>query len=430
VQKANRQLTLCAPDEVGAQAQFNPLQALAELLLVFGPRAAFRAPGSLSLQMCHSCCLKVNHGFGKCKPVMCTAEATRTSTAEETRSKPDVQTSYFHVPVMLKEVTTGLITDTAGTYVDATVGGGGHAAGFLEVLSPNGGRLICLDRDPDALQVASQRLRPYITAGSTTLVQSNFAMLAEAMTLLPSSWVNLISESKFLEGVLDGIFLDLGPSSYQMDEASRGFSPEHEGPLDMRMDQEGIESRTAWNVLNEMSKESLTGILFDHYFPEEAAADFARIARGRKHVDSIVYQIFRHRPISTTLALRDILEKDFGSAEVNIIFDALRREVNQDFSAIEAVLNCAARLVRAGGRLVVISYGARQDWEVNKHLTYSGEWQLVTEEPQRPSDEEMEANSRAQFAVLRVFRRTSNPFNPLWSDKQRYVESKPAKNLV
>lgn len=134
--------------------------------------------------------------------------------------------SPYHIPVLRDELVRSLLTDRAGVYCDGTLGGGGHAEALLEAISEHGGRLIGVDRDRDALRAAGARLAPYTSAGTATLVHSNFAQLSNALSSLP--W-ELPSK-----GCLDGLLLDIGVSSHQLDEAERGFSFMREGPLDMR----------------------------------------------------------------------------------------------------------------------------------------------------------------------------------------------------
>ena len=138
--------------------------------------------------------------------------------------------STYHVPVLRDELVEWLITEPCGTYCDGTLGGGGHSLAILQAIAPHGGHLIAADRDSDALHTASERLKLYISSGHATIIRSNFGALSHVLT----TSFGKDSES---EGWLDGLFLDLGVSSYQLDKAERGFSFMRDGPLDMRMDQ-------------------------------------------------------------------------------------------------------------------------------------------------------------------------------------------------
>ena len=132
--------------------------------------------------------------------------------------------SGYHVPVMLDEVLSWLVTDPAGTYADGTLGGGGHSAALLDVLAPSGGRLIALDRDPDALREAGARLQPFTQSGHAKLIHADFGSMPDALRgagLKPAAG----------GGMLDGLLLDLGVSSHQLDERSRGFSFKADAPL-------------------------------------------------------------------------------------------------------------------------------------------------------------------------------------------------------
>ena len=174
----------------------------------------------------------------------------------------------YHVPVLLREVVSWLLTDPSGTYADGTLGGGGHSAAMLEILAPGGGRLIGLDRDPDALREAGVRLQGFTDSGHAKIVHANFATMPDALRaagLAPGP----------RGGILDGLLLDLGVSSHQLDTGARGFSFMRDGPLDMRMDQSRAKL-TASEIINEWNAEDIARVLWE--FGEER--DSRRIARA------------------------------------------------------------------------------------------------------------------------------------------------------
>ena len=159
---------------------------------------------------------------------------------------------------MLDEVVSWMLTDPSGTYADGTLGGGGHSAALLEVLAPSGGQLIGLDRDPDALRVAGARLQGYTQSSHAKLVKSNFANMPDALRgagLTPRPGET---------GVLDGLLVDLGVSSHQIDEGARGFSFMRDGPLDMRMDQSPDARLTASEIVNEWDVHEIARVLWEY----------------------------------------------------------------------------------------------------------------------------------------------------------------------
>jgi len=300
----------------------------------------------------------------------------------------------YHVPVLYKAVVEGLVTNPAGCYVDATIGGGGHAAALLEALSPEG-RLIGIDRDPEALEAAACRLAQALAEGRLRLVQGNFADLE---ALLDSLGVELI----------DGLLLDLGVSSHQLDKAARGFSFQAEGPLDMRMDPS--KGPTAQQLLMRWSPQELAEVL-RRYGEEPRAAKLARA-------------ICEARPVTTTAALAEIIRREVPPKEATKtlarVFQALRIAVNDELQALEQVLEAATRRVRPGGRLAVISYHSLEDRRVKRFLRYGNlegrpvrdvygqlvaPWRPLTRRPIRPSNDEVAANPRARSARLRLAER-------------------------
>ena len=317
--------------------------------------------------------------------------------------------SEYHVPVMLDEVVSWMLTDPSGTYADGTLGGGGHSAALLEVLAPGGGQLIGLDRDPDALQVAGARLQGYTQSGHAKLVKSNFANMPEALRgagLTPRP-----GEA----GLLDGLLVDLGVSSHQINEGARGFSFMRDGPLDMRMDQSPDAKLTASEIINEWDVQDIARVLWE--YGEEK--DSRRLARA----------LVAARPMRTTSELAAVLASQCkrgtpkaATKTAARVFQALRIAVNGELDELDAFLTAAAALVRPGGRLAVLSYHSLEDRRV-KRLLRSGRlggdsppkdaygnslsaWTPLTRQPVTASDEEVALNPRARSAKLRVGERT------------------------
>ena len=295
----------------------------------------------------------------------------------------------YHVPVLVKETVTALQVKPGGSYIDCTVGEGGHAAAILEAASPDG-RLLGLDLDLDALKTAESNLQQY--RDTATLVNESFGDLAE------------VARQNGYEPV-DGILFDLGLSSLQLEGAGRGFSFRREEPLDMRFDTR--QELTAWDVVNEYSDQELAGVI--SRYGEERRAD--RIATA------IVYS----RPIDTSLQLAQVVAKaarrPFGrSHPATRTFQAIRMEVNRELDHIETALNQAVTLLKTGGRLVVISYHSLEDRLVKLFLRYADKKAGILYRPTiriiSPSREEVRANRRSRSARLRVAERKSEGDNP------------------
>ncbi|RLC66005.1 MAG: 16S rRNA (cytosine(1402)-N(4))-methyltransferase, partial [Chloroflexi bacterium] len=239
-----------------------------------------------------------------------------------------------HVPVLFQEVLEGLRVRPGGRYVDATVGGGGHAAGILAASAPDG-RLLGLDRDPAALEVAAERLAPY--GERATLVHASFGRVAEAAR-----------SRSFVPA--DGVVFDLGLSSLQLADPSRGFAFMEDGPLDMRFDPTE-ERRTAVALVNELAEEELAELLY-RYGEERRAR-------------SIAEAIVAARPIHTTGELASVVEgvvKRRGRIHpATRTFQALRIAVNDELAELEAALPQAVEILAPGGRLAVISFHSLED---------------------------------------------------------------------
>jgi 16S rRNA (cytosine1402-N4)-methyltransferase len=302
-----------------------------------------------------------------------------------------------HVPVLLEEVVDGLRIEPGGRYIDATVGGGGHACEILAASSPDG-VLLGLDRDPNALEVAGARLVGY--SGRFELVHSSFAHLAE-----------VAAAHDFVR--VDGILLDLGLSSLQLADADRGFSFQVDGPLDMRFDTTSSDS-TAADLINQLSWEELADILYE--YGEETQS--RRVARA----------IIEARPLHTTRQLADVIEQAVGRRRgrlhpATLAFQALRIAVNEELTALERALPQAVDLLVSGGRLVVIAFHSLEDRVVKRFMRresrdcicppelpvctcgHEATLRVVTRGPIRPTDEEVRMNPRSRSARLRIAER-------------------------
>ena len=304
---------------------------------------------------------------------------------------------FHHVSVLLDECIEGLNIKPDGIYVDGTLGGAGHSSQIAKRLTI--GRLIGIDRDPVALKAAGVRLAPY--ADRVTLVHSNFCEIAQVL------------EDLNIEGV-DGILLDLGVSSPQLDDGSRGFSYMADAPLDMRMNSE--DTLSAYDVVNSWSFEELKRILFDYgeerYAPKIASA----ICKKREE-----------KPIETTLELVDVIR---GAMPAQALrekqhpakrsFQAIRIAVNDELGAVRQVMDAAIPKLNPGGRLVIITFHSLEDRIVKTAMASAAKGctcppsfpvcvcgkkpqvQVITRKPIVSTDEELERNPRARSAKLRV----------------------------
>ncbi len=299
----------------------------------------------------------------------------------------------YHIPVLLNESIDGLDVRPDGTYVDVTFGGGGHSREILRRLGPKG-RLIAFDQDEQAYanRPDDERL---------TFVRHNFRYLAHFLRYLGVEKV-------------DGILGDLGVSSHHFDAPERGFSFRFDAPLDMRMDQ--TTKTTAADVVNGYDVDELARVL----------DEYGEIAQPRRLANAIVSRR-AESPIRTTYELRDTATATVIPPEQNKLlaklFQALRIEVNHEMDALSEMLSSTASLLREGGRLAIISYHSLEDRMV-KNLMRSGDcrkanaetdiyghsrtpFESVTRKPIVPSQKEIEENSRARSAKLRVARRTN-----------------------
>jgi 16S rRNA (cytosine1402-N4)-methyltransferase len=302
----------------------------------------------------------------------------------------------YHTPVLLNEVLTQLAPRSGGLYVDGTLGGGGHAAAVLEASAPEG-RLIGLDWDEEAISAARERLKTY--GARAVVVPACFAELEEVLMRVGATAV-------------DGVMFDLGVSSRQFDEPSRGFSFQQDGPLDMRMSRSLQAS--ARDVLQMASVDELIRI-FTEYGEERRARAIARVIERERQV----------QPIETTFQLVRLVERVLGPKRgpthpATRVFQALRIHVNCELENLERGLEAAVRALKSGGRLAVISFHSLEDRMVKQFFgrlsatcvcppglpkCVCGKQpvlRVLTRKPITATDEEVTRNPRARSAKLRV----------------------------
>jgi len=305
---------------------------------------------------------------------------------------------FTHYSVLLEECLDGLDIKPDGIYLDGTLGRAGHSRRIAQHLT-DGGRLICVDRDQAALDAAQERLKGWMDR--VTLVHSNFAAIDEILDKLGLDKI-------------DGMLFDLGVSSPQLDDSSRGFSYMADAPLDMRMDRS--EGLTAADVVNTWSQDELRRILLQ--YGEERYAGLIAAAIVRRRED---------KPIETTLELVDIIKSAMpGKAlkekqhPAKRSFQAIRIAVNDELTAVDSMVRAAVPRLKKGGRLAVITFHSLEDRivktgmaEFAKGCTCPPDFpvcvcgktpdiKLVTRKPILPSEQELEENPRSRSAKLRV----------------------------
>jgi len=306
-----------------------------------------------------------------------------------------------HVPVLSKEAIDFLAVRRGGTYIDATVGLGGHSYEIAKRLGAPG-HLIGLDKDPKALEIARRRLvigRSSFAGGELSDRAATDDQRAEwpKITLLHRSFAEV---AKGLEPrSIDGLLADLGLSSLQLDDAARGFSFQAEGPLDMRMDP--TSERTAEQVVNHLDERQLADVIYE--FGEERRS--RRIARA----------ICRSRPIRTTAQLAGVISAAARPMKAERIhpatrtFQALRIFVNRELDDLKALLAAAPQILRPGGRIGVISFHSLEDRIVKDAFREGANqykyYRILTKKPVTASDEEVDRNPRARSAKLRAAER-------------------------
>lgn len=305
---------------------------------------------------------------------------------------------FQHIPVLLNPVLEGLNIQPNGIYVDGTVGGAGHSREIAKRLT-EGGHLYCFDRDPTAVSVATERLQGY----PAIVFHGNYDEMESILT-------------EHGVGRVDGVLMDLGVSSHQLDEASRGFSYHMDAPLDMRMSQSG---QTAADLVNTASEQELARILY--VYGEE---NYSR---------SIAKKICQYRaekPIETTLEFAEIIKEGVPASvrrkknPCKKSFQAIRIAVNQEFTHLEQGLQAAFSILKPGGRLCVITFHSLEDRIVKRQFQswFQGcicppdfpqcvcgrtpEAKLVNRKPIIADEDELELNVRAHSAKLRVLERS------------------------
>lgn len=305
---------------------------------------------------------------------------------------------FKHVTVLLKETVDGLNIKPDGIYVDCTLGGAGHSEYLLSQLSDEG-KLYAFDQDITAIKNAKEKLQPY--GDKVEFIQSNFKYIKEEL------------EARGVYKV-DGVLYDLGVSSPQLDTPERGFSYQHDAPLDMRMDQES--SLSAYDVVNEWSYNDLVKIFFQ-YGEEKFSKQIARKIEAARVI----------RPIETTYELVELIKEGIpaparrkGGHPAKRVFQAIRIAVNDELKVFEDSLMQAIELLNKGGRISVITFHSLEDricksvFKKESELPplppglpiipddMQPELKLITRKPILPSEEELEANNRARSAKLRV----------------------------
>lgn len=307
--------------------------------------------------------------------------------------------NFEHIPVLLKECIDGLNIVPDGTYVDCTLGGAGHSSYIVSKLT-KGGTLIGIDQDADAIKAASERLKNYT---NVKYVRDNFSNVKDIVKSL-----GLNQDS------INGFLLDLGVSSHQLDEADRGFSYNHNAPLDMRMDQR--RPLSAYVVVNEYTVEELTRIIKD--YGEE---------RWAKRIAEFIINERKVKPIKTTFDLVSVIKKAVpkgarsdGPHPAKRTFQAIRIEVNNELGILERTISDMVDLLKPGGRICIITFHSLEDRIVKNVFRNlenpctcprdfpicvcgkKSKVKIVNRKPILPGQEELENNHRAHSAKLRI----------------------------
>jgi 16S rRNA (cytosine1402-N4)-methyltransferase len=294
---------------------------------------------------------------------------------------------FEHTTVMRQEVVHGIAPRAGGVYVDATLGAGGHTVALLEA-EPKA-RIVGLDRDPAAIAAAEERLAP--VADRVMLVRSTFSQVREQLDALRIGGGGI--------GGVDGLVADLGVSSPQIDEPSRGMSFRREGPLDMRMDPENGE--TALELIERLSDDELADVIYQ--YGEERRS--RRIARSIKRA-------LADGELRSTLDLRRATVRAVGPARIGGVdpatrtFQALRIAVNRELEELEALLAALPLVIAEGGVAAIISFHSLEDRLV-KRAFHGAEWEPLTKKPVVAGEEECAQNPRARSAKLRCARRVA-----------------------
>lgn len=306
--------------------------------------------------------------------------------------------AFHHLPVLLDECLEGLNIRPSGVYLDCTLGGAGHSSEILRRL--DGGTLIGIDRDAEAIEAAAARLKAIEAPARFIALRGNFH---DAPALLHEAGI---------DGGLDGILIDLGVSSHQLDARERGFSYHDDAPLDMRMDQS--QALTARDIVNTWSEDDITRILRD-YGEEKWARQIARVICDRRPIDNTSQLV-----AVIDAAIPKKLRRGDGSHPARRTFQALRIAVNDELEPLEPALRSLAGLLKPGGRLCVITFHSLEDRIVKNTFRSLADpcvcpksfpvcvcgrrpsVKSVTRKPITASAEELERNLRARSASLRI----------------------------
>ena len=305
---------------------------------------------------------------------------------------------FSHIPVLLNEVLEGLDIKPGGTYVDGTVGGGGHSSEIAKRLDENG-KLYCFDQDDEALAAATDRLKTY--GSKVTLIKNNFENAVSDLT------------QRGVAGA-DGILLDLGVSSYQLDNAERGFSYRYDAPLDMRMDKGNPIS--AYTIINEYSETEIFHIIRD--YGEEKFA---------KNIAKKIVQARQEKPVETTFELNELIRAAIPARmrqdghPSKRSFQAIRIACNRELDVLEAAIEPMVDFLKPGGRLCIISFHSLEDRMVKETFRRLekpctcppnfpqcvcgkvSKGKVISRKAITASEEELEQNNRSKPAKLRVF---------------------------
>ena len=308
---------------------------------------------------------------------------------------------FVHKSIMLEEVIESLAIKPNGIYVDGTLGGAGHSSEIVKRLGEDG-RLIGIDQDGEAIEAATKRLKPY--KDKVTIVRSNYAQMKEVLRDLGIPKV-------------DGILLDLGVSSYQLDNAERGFTYREDAPLDMRMDQRN--TQTAADIVNTYSETELYHIIRD--YGED---------RFAKNIAKHIVQRRQEKPYETTGELIETIKaaipakiRATGGHPAKRTFQAIRIELNHELDVLNRSIDTMIDLLNPGGRLSIITFHSLEDRIVKKRFRDNenpcicppefpvcmcgrkSKGTVITRKPIVPGEEELEYNKRSKSSKLRVFER-------------------------
>ncbi|MBQ2994226.1 MAG: 16S rRNA (cytosine(1402)-N(4))-methyltransferase RsmH [Peptococcaceae bacterium] len=305
---------------------------------------------------------------------------------------------FKHIPVLFHEIMDIMAPKAGEVFVDCTLGGGGHSRGFLERMGDDG-RLIGIDQDTNALKAAQDNLAEF--GERVTYVHSNYNNLDEIL-------------NRYAPDGVDGILFDIGVSSHQLDEKDRGFSYMQDAPLDMRMDQS--RKFSAWDVVNTYSEDELHRIIKE--YGEE---------RWAKRIAKFIVDFRKDKPVDTTGELVDIIKRaipkgarEEGSHPAKRTFQAIRIEVNDELGVLTRTISVAAKHLKKGGRLGIISFHSLEDRIVKEQFRYLAsdcicppelpfcqcdkvsEVKILTRKPVTATEEELAANSRSKSAKFRA----------------------------